>query len=318
VLNRVDQMIEPLALRIDAATRYCAVFGCPIRHSASPAMQNAGLGALGLNWRYLAFEVAAEDLAAALGGAKAMGLFGLNLTVPHKLAAVGMMDVLDESARQWGGVNTVRFEVREAGGAWRPLGEWTDTPREVRAHGFNTDAGAVARALREDLGLSLAGASILVLGAGGAGRTAALKLASEKAARLFLVNRTRSKAEALAREIQGRYPQAQTAIGYPSGPVELVLNATSLGLRPGEPSPLDEGQFCLRRAAAVYDMIYRPAETELLRSARAAGCRAANGLGMLLYQGAEALELWTGRTAPTAIMREALEENVYGATRAGH
>jgi shikimate dehydrogenase len=311
VLNRVDLMMEPSALRIDAATRYCAVFGCPVRHSASPAMQNAGLAALGLNWRYLAFEVPPTDLAAALGGAKAMGLIGLNLTVPHKLAAFGMMDLLDESARQWGGVNTVRFEGRDAGGPWRPLGEWTDIPPEVRAHGFNTDAG-------EDLGLSLAGASVLLLGAGGAGRMAALKLASEKAARLFLVNRTRSKAEALAREIQARYPEAQAVIGYPSGPVELVLNATSLGLKPGEPSPLDEQQFSLRRAAAVYDMIYRPAETTLLRSARAAGCRAANGLGMLLYQGAKALELWTGRAAPTAIMRQALEENVYGATRAGH
>ena len=275
-------------------------------------MQNAGLAALGLNWRYLAFEVHPEDLQAALGGAEAMGLIGLNLTVPHKLPALGMMDVLDESAREWGSVNTVRFEGREAGGVWRPLGEWTETPREVRAHGFNTDAEAIARALREELGLSLAGASILLLGAGGAGRTAALKLASEKAARLFLVNRTRSKAEALAREIQTRYPQVQTAAGYPSGPVDLVLNATSLGLKPGEPSPLDEQQFCLRRAGAVYDTIYRPAETGLLRSARAAGCRAANGLGMLLYQGAKALELWTGRTAPIDIMRQALEENVYG------
>jgi shikimate dehydrogenase len=303
-------IIEPLAFRIDAATRYCAVFGRPIRHSASPAMQNAGFAALGLDWRYLAFEVHPEDLRAALGGAKAMGLIGLNLTVPHKLLALEMMDALDESAREWGAVNTVRFEGREAGGGWRPLGEWAETPREVQARGFNTDAGAIARALREELGLSLAGASILLLGAGGAGRTAALKLASEKAARLFLVNRTRGKAEALAREIQARYPEAQATVGYPSGPVDLVLNATSLGLKPGEPSPLDEQQFCLRRAGAVYDMIYRPAETGLLRSARAAGCRAANGLGMLLYQGAKALELWTGRAAPTAIMRRALEESV--------
>ena len=277
-------------------------------------MQNAGLAALGLDWRYLAFEVHPEELRAALGGAKAMGLIGLNLTVPHKLLAVEMMDVLDESAREWGAVNTVRFEGREAGGAWRPLGEWTGTPREVRAHGFNTDAEAMARALREELGLGLAGASILLLGAGGAGRTAALKLASEKAARLFLVNRTRSRAEALAREIQARYPEVQTIVGYPSGPVDLVLNATSLGLKPGEPSPLDEQQFCLRRAGAVYDMIYRPAETGLLRSARAAGRRAANGLGMLLHQGAKALELWTGRAAPTAIMRRALEENLQLAT----
>ena len=160
-------MMAPLALSIDAATRYCAVFGCPIRHSASPAMQNAGLAALALNWRYLAFDVPAEALAAAVGGAKAMGLVGLNLTVPHKLAALELMDVLDESAREWGAVNTVRFEGRDPGGPWRPLGEWSDPPRHVRAHGFNTDAGAIARALREELGLSLSGASILLLGSGG-------------------------------------------------------------------------------------------------------------------------------------------------------
>jgi shikimate dehydrogenase len=310
-------MMEPLALRIDAATRYCAVFGRPVRHSASPAMHNAGFAALGVDWRYLAFEVHPEDLPAALRGAKAMGLIGLNLTVPHKLLALGMMDVLDESARQWGAVNTVRFEGRETGGPWRPLGEWADAPREVRAQGFNTDAEALARSLREDLGLSLAGASILLLGAGGAGRSAALKLASEKAARLFLVNRTRAKAEAIAREIQARYPEARVSVDYPSEPVDLVLNATSVGLSPDEPSPLDERRFCLRQARAVYDMVYRPAETRLLKSAREAGCRAANGLGMLLYQGAKALELWTGKAAPTVIMRRALEENVYGARPPG-
>ncbi len=310
-------MTEPMALSIDAATRYCAVFGCPVRHSASPAMQNAGLAALGLNWLYLAFEVAPEGLAAALAGARAMGMAGLNLTLPHKLAALGLMDLLDESARQYGGVNTVRFEGRTAGGEWRPVGQWADPPREVRAHGFNTDADAMARGLREDLGLTPAGANVLLLGAGGAGRMAAHKLAAENAARLFLVNRTREKAEALAREVQDRYPEAKVTVGYPSGPVELVLNATSLGLNPGELPPLDERQFPLRRAAAVYDLIYRPAETELLRLARAAGCRAANGLGMLLYQGAKALELWTGKTAPTAIMRQALEQNVYGNPRSG-
>jgi shikimate dehydrogenase len=223
-----------------------------------------------------------------------------------------MMDVLDESARAWGAVNTVRLEGRDAQGAWRPLGECGDRPRAVRAQGFNTDAEAMARAVREDLGLALAGASILVLGAGGAGRTAALKLASEKAAELFLVNRTRGKAEAVAAEIQERYPEVRVGIGYPPGPVDLVLNATSLGMQAGEPSPLDEQQFSLGQAAAVYDLVYRPAETELLRSARAAGCRAANGLGMLLYQGAKALELWTGQEAPVAVMRQALERNVCG------
>ena len=297
---------------IDAATRLCAVYGYPVRHSASPAMQNAGFAALGLNWRYLAFEVPPDDLRAALAGAKAMRFAGLNLTVPHKLLVVDMMDALDESARTWGAVNTVRFEGRDPQGTWRPLVEWTAAPAEIRAHGFNTDADAIATAVREDLALALAGAKVLLLGAGGAGRTAALKLAAEGVARLFLVNRTRSKADALASEIRARFPRVAVAAGYPHDEVDLVVNATSLGLKPGDPLPCDVGEFSLRKAGAVFDMIYRPAETGLLRTARAAGCRTANGLGMLLYQGAKALELWTGHPAPVAVMRRALEQAVAG------
>jgi shikimate dehydrogenase len=292
---------------IDASTRYCAVFGYPVRHSASPAMQNAGLAALGLNWRYLACEVQPDHLRAALAGARAMNFIGLNLTVPHKVLAVECMDALDDSARTWGTVNTVRFEGKDAAGAWRPLREFRDAPPETRAHGFNTDADAITRSLREDLGLELAGTKVLLLGAGGAGRTAALKLAADKVSELFLVNRTPSKADAVAAEIRQRFPAVKAHAGFPAEPVDLVMNATSLGLKPGDGSPLDESRFPLRRAGAVYDMIYRPAETPLLRAARAAGCRTANGLGMLLYQGARALEIWTEQPAPIETMRQALE-----------
>ncbi len=152
----------------------------------------------------------------------------------------------------------------------------------------------------------------MLLGAGGAGRTAALKLAGEKVSELFLMNRTRSKAEAVAKEIGDRHPDVKVTIGYPAQPVELILNATSLGLKADDPLPLDERQFSLGRAGAVYDMIYRPAETWLLKAAKAAGCRTANGLGMLLYQGASALELWSGQAAPVEVMRRALESNLYG------
>jgi len=275
-------------------------------------MQNAGLAALGLNWRYLAFDVHPDDLSTAIQGAKAMNFIGINLTVPHKLLAVGMVDVLDESAKGWGAVNTIVFEGRDGTGRWRPLRKLPEAAQESRSHGFNTDADAITRALREDLGLELRGSRILLLGAGGAGRTAALKLAAEGVAELFLVNRTRSKAQAVATEIFGRHPEAKVVEGYPAGKLDLVLNATSLGLKLEDPVPLDESQFSLRQAAAVYDMIYRPAETALLRAAKAAGCRTANGLGMLLYQGAKALELWTGQEAPVEVMRRALEKNVYG------
>lgn len=274
-------------------------------------MQNAGMAALGLDWRYLACEVHPDDLRAAIEGAKAMHFIGVNLTVPHKLLALDMMDALDATAKTWGAVNTVRFEGKDEHGKWEALAEFPEPPRAIRSHGFNTDADAINRALREDLGLTLAGARILLLGMGGAGRTAALKLASEGAAALFLVNRTRSKAVAVAEEIQARFPAVTTSPDYPTGPVDLVLNATSLGLKPSDPFPFDETQFALERAGAVYDMIYRPAETRLLKLGRAAGCRASNGLGMLLHQGARALELWSGRKAPLDIMRRALEQNVY-------
>ena len=276
-------------------------------------MQNAGIAALGLNWRYLAGEVQLRDLRAALAGAQAMRFLGLNLTVPHKLHALEMVDALDDSARQWGAVNTIRFEGRDSAGRWQPLAQFGDaSPDEVRAHGFNTDAAAITRALREDLGAEPRNARVLLLGAGGAGRTAALKLAADGAGELFLVNRTASKAEELAAEIRGRFPAVKTSVGYPSAAVDLLLNATSLGLQPGDGSPLDEKKFPVRQARAVYDMIYRPAETPLLRAARLAGCRVANGLGMLLYQGAAALELWSGQPAPMDVMRDALKQNVYG------
>src|SRR5436190_5810678 len=134
-------------------------------------MQNAAIAVLGLNWRYLAFEVHPDKLRAALEGARTMGFIGVNLTVPHKLLALEMLDTIDSAAKLWGAVNTVRFEGR-VGDQWQPLGELADMPGEIRSHGFNTDADAISRAVNEDLALQLPGARVLLLGAGGAGRTA--------------------------------------------------------------------------------------------------------------------------------------------------
>lgn len=302
-------------------------------------MQNAGIARLNLNWRYLAFEVHPNDLPAAIAGAKAMKFLGLNLTVPHKLLALKMCDVLDESARVWGAVNTIRFETRNANGQWVPLNEVpADQVGPVRSHGFNTDADAIVRSINEDLGLNLRGASVLVLGAGGAGRAAALRLAAEGVANLFLLNRTEEKAGQIAVEISSRFPGVRIHVtvqnpnreaelanslrrhnaainvfhGYPREKVDLVLNATSLGLKANDPLPLDINWLRSNKPHFVYDMIYRPAETNLLHEAKSLGCKTANGIGMLLYQGAKALELWSGKPAPIVEMRRALEENVYG------
>ncbi len=302
-------------------------------------MQNAGIQNLALNWRYLAYDVHPDHLRFAINGAKAMKFVGLNLTVPHKLLALEMVDVLDESARTWGAVNTIRFETRNKTGEWVSIAEVpADQVNDIRTQGFNTDADAITRSLREDLGINLRGASVLLLGAGGAGRAAALKLASEGVANLFLLNRTEEKAGQVAIEISTRFPGVQIHVtvhnpnkaaelgralrshnpainifeGYPNVPVDLVLNATSLGLKAEDPLPIDINWLQMRRPKFVYDMIYRPAETPLLKLAKSLGCKTANGIGMLLYQGAKALELWSGKTAPIPVMREALEKNVYG------
>jgi shikimate dehydrogenase len=324
-------MSEPHLPAINAATRCCAVYGFPIRHSASPAMHNAAFARLGLDWCYLAYEVHPDNLRAAIAGAKAMQFAGLNLTVPHKVLAMDMVDALDESARTWGAVNTIRFEGRAAGGDWRPLREFGvpsrdlrdgkpecsrppegGTPNEFRAHGFNTDAHGISRSLREDLGLALPGAKVLLVGTGGAGQVAALKLATEGVSELFLFDFAGAKAQAVAEEIRRRHPQVKVTVDFPKGRVDLLVNATPLGLKPGDPSPLEGRSFALSQAGAVYDMVYNPAETALLKSAKAAGCKTANGLGMLLHQGAKAFEIWTGQPAPLDVMRRALEEAVYG------
>lgn len=303
--------------KISATTRYCAVFGHPVRHSASPAMHNVALEALGLDWRYLAFDVEAAHLEASLEGASRMGFIGLNLTVPHKLGAHRWVAELDDAARFWGAVNTICFESRNEAGEWCSVG--TLAPEqigEVRARGYNTDADAIIRAIQEDLAMELRGLRVVLLGAGGAGRVAAVKLAASGVTHLHLINRTREKSALVAKEIRQHFPQVGVFIDYPDQHagqrVDLVVNATSLGLQPTDAMPLDEWLCPLKKVGAVYDMIYRPAETALMARARAGGCRVANGLGMLLYQGAAALELWTGKSAPLGVMRAALNRNIYG------
>ena len=275
-------------------------------------MHNAAIEALRLDWKYLAFDVLPENLAEAIRGAAAMKFVGLNLTVPHKLLAMDLISELDSSARTWGAVNTVLFEGQTKG-EWRAMRECNpEEVQAVRAKGFNTDADAITRSIQEDLGLAVAGKTVLLLGAGGAGRTAALKLGSDGVKQLYLVNRTMSKAESVAVEIKQRFPAVKVTVGYPDGAVDLAVNGTSAGLQADDPLPFDCERFSLKKAGAAYDMIYRPAQTKFLQEAERAGCKIAHGLGMLLYQGAKALEIWSGKTAPVEIMRRALHQQVYG------
>lgn len=270
-----------------------AVLGHPIRHSISPAMHNAALAAMAATdpafaaWRYFRFEVPPEELPRALALLRAKGFLGVNLTVPHKILAVSQVASVDPAARTVGAVNTLR---RRADG-WE---------------GFNTDGHGLAAGLREDLGIELAGAHVILLGAGGAARGAAVECLQRRCASLHIANRTRENLDALLTllaPLAGGVPvtgfdPANPPAGLPAGGV--VINATSAGLKSVDPLPLDLAALPAPRA--VYDMIYNPAETAFLAAARVRGLPAANGLSMLVHQGARALEIWSGAAVPVATM----------------
>lgn len=271
-----------------------AVLGHPIKHSISPAMHNAALAELAktdarfADWRYFRFDVTPEELPSALKQLHANRFRGLNLTVPHKVIAFEHLAEIDAAAQPVGAVNTLRATPN----GWE---------------GFNTDGYGLATGIREDLGLDVAGADIVLLGAGGAARSAAFECLQRRCRSLWIGNRTAATLEILLRDLQphaggvtikgfalGTPPQA-----LPAGAV--VINATSAGLRAGDPRPIDLAQ--LSRPAGVFDMIYNPPETPLLAQARSLGILASNGLSMLIHQGARALSLWTGASTPLQTMR---------------
>ncbi|MFH1085457.1 MAG: shikimate dehydrogenase [Chloroflexota bacterium] len=265
-------------------TRVVGVIGWPVEHSVSPPMHNAALRALGLEWCYLPFPVRPEGLAEALRGARALGVRGLNVTVPHKQASLALMDALTPAARAIGAVNTVSFE-------------------DDRALGHNTDAEGFLSALAA-VGCDPRGCDALVLGAGGAARAVVYALAGA-GARLTLLNRTPERAAALAAELApgaAVAPLDAASLRRYSPGAALVVNTTPLGMWPhaeGTPWP---AEVAFPGGALCYDLVYNPRETRLMRLARTAGAAASDGLGMLVHQGAAALRLWTGLAPPVAAM----------------
>jgi shikimate dehydrogenase len=279
-------------MNIDGSTKVVGIFGSPVAHTASPPMHNAAFEALAMNWVYAAFHVEPQNLRSALMGARDMGMTGVNLTLPHKILALDVVDEVHSEARRLGSVNTVLMEHR-------------------RLRGFNTDGYGFVKAIEEEFNLSLEGKRVLVLGAGGAGRAIAVKCALEGVAMVCVANRTQPKIEPIAKEIGSTKTTFRALklnskdIGHAIGEIDLLVNATSVGLKEGDSLGLDPSLFTPK--LFVYETIYRPAETELLRLARAAGATAVNGLSMLLHQGAKSFEIWTKRKAPVAVMRRALK-----------
>jgi len=267
-------------LNIDAQTSLYAVFGDPVGHSLSPVMHNRAFAAAGHNAVYLAFQVL--EIGSALAAVRTLGIRGVSVTIPHKIAVMEKLDEIDDTACRIGAVNTV---VNRGG----------------RLRGYNSDCEGALRALRAKTAVRLA--DVAVIGAGGAARAVAFGV---KAAggRLTIINRSIVKGEALARELEADFKPLAELDQLEAG---ILINTTSVGMSPQIAAlPLDRN--LLRTGMLVMDVVYNPVKTALLKAAEQAGCTTIDGVDMFVFQGATQFELWTGLQAPIEIMRSAVLE----------
>jgi shikimate dehydrogenase len=277
-----------------------AVLGYPIKHSISPQIHTAALEALALGdpafacWNYRKIEVLPEHLSTALPRLVELGFRGLNLTIPHKVEVLPLLSDIDPQAEIMGAVNTLKWENN----GW---------------HGYNTDGYGLSLAIRNAFQKSLSDFHILVLGSGGAARAAVAQCLFEGCSRLAIYNRSPARAHALSQTfLQNKNHLSITVVDSPCDPFGnnehplLVINATSLGLRADDPSPIDLSVFAGH--PYVYDMVYNPPETRLLAHAKDLECPHVNGLGMLVGQAARSLEIWTGREVSFDTMNQAALE----------
>ncbi len=279
-------------MRIDGNTKLLGIFGYPVKHTLSPVMQNAAIAELGLNYVYVPFEVRPEELESAVKGIKALGIAGVNVTVPHKQAVIPFLDDLSEEAHLIGSVNTIEN-------------------RDGRLIGHNTDSRGYIRSLREDAGFEPKGKKVLIIGAGGAARGIVAGLSMEGVSKIIIANRTFEKAANLAHEFGNKFSTADfnaTSLSSLKDPqllstIDLIINTTSAGLAGDAP----EVNFSLTPGhTLVSDIVYKPPVTPFMKNAEAAGRKTVGGFGMLIYQGAISFEIWTGQKAPVDVMKKVL------------
>jgi len=271
-----------------------AVIGWPVAHSASPQMHQPALDALDIEARYIRVEVPVGRTAEAFERMRKLGFVGCNITVPHKFAALEYCDEVDPAAIALGAVNTIRFD-------------------EDASRGFNTDGPGFANAIEQDFGAKLAGLEIAITGAGGgAGQAIATQCVRSGVKRLVLINRSQDKLAALVGHLAA-FNQGTEIIPLSFDASDLathclasrlIVNTSSVGLKADDPCILPAS--CLKSSQWVYDTIYKPAQTPLLKLAEAAGCKTANGLSMLIHQGAISFQHWFAGSDPLPWMRKAL------------
>jgi shikimate dehydrogenase len=276
------------------------VFGDPVEHSLSPQMQNVALKHFKADVQYARFHILPNELREAFDLIRKSEFVGLNLTIPHKVAALELLDATDDNVKRIGAVNVIKID-------------------NGKLRGFNTDGRGFARAVREEFSVDLRDLRVMVLGAGGAARAIALQCAKENCERLVIANGTFEKGQQLADSLRKFFegpkvlgpvarlqaiPWEERAFQFQIANVDLIVNATPVGLNHGDPSPIPSR--LLAPHVMVYDTIYTDKRTPLVSAAIEAGARATNGLSMLLHQGALAFEIWFQREAPLEVMRAAL------------
>lgn len=288
--------LKELISKINTGTQKTGVFGFPVKHSASPAMQNAAFLAAGLNYIYLSFEVRPADIGEAVNALRVLGFRGMNLTIPHKETCMPFLDEISPGALKIKAVNTVQNS-------------------EGKLYGYNTDIEGFLRPLVSEAGWEPKGKKALVLGAGGAARAVVFSLLDAGAGEIAIANRRPERAAELAGFMKELFPAAAISslplgADLPAGEIsssQLIVNCTPLGMK-GE-NPLD-GADCIGPGQVVYDLIYRPAETPLMAAARKRGAGTIGGLGMLVYQGAASFKIWTSAEPPVGVMKEACRNAV--------
>ncbi len=278
---------------VDQKTGVLGLIGYPLEHSLSPRLHNQAIVELGLNLVYLSFPLKPEQLEDGIRAIRALGLRGVNVTIPYKERVLPYLDQLDPLAAKLGAVNTI---VNNQG----------------LLTGYNTDINGFCRMLEEDGGFRIRGKRALLLGAGGAARAVAFALCQQGIAALMIINRTADKARHLQKTLHGYYPGVRLAtakLSRPeltawSDPLDLIVDTTPVGMAPQfEVEPVIPLEV-IRQAHLVVDLVYNPPETSLLRAAAQVGVQGLNGMGMLLYQGIEAFKLWTGQEPELNSWRE--------------
>jgi shikimate dehydrogenase len=278
---------------IQGNTRYVAIIGHPVGHTLSPRMHQSAFDHLKLDYCYLVFDIPPRNLKKGVEALKHLGFRGFNVTIPHKETIIPLLDRISPEAKVIGAVNTVLIE-------------------DGKLKGFNTDGAGLTESMKREWGFSARNKQMMILGAGGAAKAAATQFSLEGAKTIGIANRTRSKGMALKKRLKKYFPDVEVVVLSFAGPdlrkflqrTDLLINTTSVGLRADDPCLLPPDFF--HRDLKVSDLIYNPPVTPFLKAARRRGCLILNGRGMLLYQGALAFKIWTGKLPPVEVMAKAI------------